>query len=379
MAEKIKKSIKIFLLITAVTFGTLGIVFGIQARYAVTGADIRLEKNQNIEPEEAVVVDLPMLPFSEDYADGIRIVPDTVVNFRLDRGKKKLAIVPQKFWKPETDYKIVLPEGRTAILSKMDKSELSFSTVRYPRVSSLTPVDGSVDVILDAESPITVDFDKPTKGFFIDFVLDPNGPIIYQNNPEKTQFKLLPKENFPDGQKYNIKIFAKYVEEDDGGYFKIYESTFKTFLPANLVWEKDFNLRLEQARRFTRPQITAGKYIDINLANQVLTTFQDGKILNAYLVSSGMRGMDTPKGTYKIENKHPRAFSRGYGLYMPWWMALVSGGKFGIHELPEWPGGYKEGANHLGMPVSHGCIRLGVGAAKTIYDWAELGNPVVVH
>jgi hypothetical protein len=66
-------------------------------------------------------------------------------------------------------------------------------------------------------------------------------------------------------------------------------------------------------------------------------------------------------------------------LYMPYWMAITPDGKYGIHELPEWPGGYKEGANHLGRPVSHGCVRLGVGAAKTVYEWASEGTTVVVH
>jgi lipoprotein-anchoring transpeptidase ErfK/SrfK len=64
---------------------------------------------------------------------------------------------------------------------------------------------------------------------------------------------------------------------------------------------------------------------------------------------------------------------------MPFWMAVAADGKFGIHELPEWPGGYKEGANHLGIPVSHGCIRLGVGPAKQVYDWTEVGTPVVIY
>ena len=64
---------------------------------------------------------------------------------------------------------------------------------------------------------------------------------------------------------------------------------------------------------------------------------------------------------------------------MPNWMALVASGKFGIHELPEWPSGYKEGASHLGSPVSHGCVRLGVGPSKRVYDFAEVGTPVIVH
>jgi lipoprotein-anchoring transpeptidase ErfK/SrfK len=64
---------------------------------------------------------------------------------------------------------------------------------------------------------------------------------------------------------------------------------------------------------------------------------------------------------------------------MPFWMAITPGGSFGIHELPEWPDGDKNGANDLGSPVSHGCVRLGIGPAERVYNWAEIGTPVVVY
>jgi lipoprotein-anchoring transpeptidase ErfK/SrfK len=122
-----------------------------------------------------------------------------------------------------------------------------------------------------------------------------------------------------------------------------------------------------------------GKYIDINLKSQIMTIFENGKLLDAYLVSTGKRGMETKQGQFAVHNKFPRAWSKKYGLYMPYWMAMVPSGEFGIHELPEWPGGYKEGQNHLGIPVSHGCIRLGVGPAERVYNWAELKTPVLIH
>jgi lipoprotein-anchoring transpeptidase ErfK/SrfK len=378
MSNKAKKSIEKFLLLVIIALVVFGVILVIQNEYAVSSADIFLEKNQDINSEEAVVVDLPMAPWSENYANEVRVVPDIAVNFQW-QGKKKLVIIPKKFWMPETEYKIILPQGRTIVLSKIAGSELNFSTVKYPRVMNISPNDGAQDSIVDAESPITVNFDKSTSGFFVNFVLDPQSTVVYQNNPEKTEFKILPKENVQDAQRYEIKIYAKYIKADDANYFQIFESSFKTFVPANIVWDKDFNIRLAQARRFTRPQIAAGKYIDIHLENQVMTTFQDGKLLDAYMISSGKVSMPTIKGTFKIENKTPRAWSKEFGLYMPYWNALVPSGKFGIHELPEWPGGYKEGAAHLGTPVSHGCVRLGVGPAKIVYDWAPIGTPVVIH
>ena len=110
-----------------------------------------------------------------------------------------------------------------------------------------------------------------------------------------------------------------------------------------------------------------------------MSIFENGKIVDAFMVSTGKRGMETKKGEYTIHNKNPRAWSKDYGLWMPFWMAVAPDGSFGIHELPEWPSGYKEGANHLGTPVSHGCIRLGVGPAKFVYDFTTVGMPVIIY
>lgn len=120
-----------------------------------------------------------------------------------------------------------------------------------------------------------------------------------------------------------------------------------------------------------------GKYIDIDLAQQKLCMIESMNILGCFTISSGKPSTPTPVGTRYILDKNPRAWSAPYGLYMPWWQGM--GGGYGIHELPEWPGGFKEGENHLGTPVSHGCVRLGVGAAETVYNWAPIGTPVYIH
>ncbi len=117
--------------------------------------------------------------------------------------------------------------------------------------------------------------------------------------------------------------------------------------------------------------------IEIGIKEQRLRISSGLAILGEYLVSTGTYDMATPLGQFQIDNKHPKAWSANYGLWMPWWMSLQHG-YFGIHELPEWPGGIKEGQNHLGQRVSHGCVRLGVGPAKLVYDWARLGTPVFI-
>ncbi|MFZ2835245.1 MAG: L,D-transpeptidase, partial [Candidatus Moraniibacteriota bacterium] len=309
----------------------------------------------------------------------VRVVPEEKVQLKFNDEKRKLVIAPDKNWQPGKKYTIYLPSGKSAMFTEIAENQLDFTVAVVPQVESVIPENQAKDVVIGAEDPIVVNFNKSTKGYFIKFLLNPESDIVYQNNLEKTQFKLLPKDRIQDGIKYDLKIYAKLVDADDADYQNIYEGSFETKPMVPVIWEKDFQLRLSQAEKYTRAKISIGKYIDVNLGTQIMSTFEDGRLLNVNLISSGKRGMDTPIGDHKIYNKSPRAYSKAYGLYMPYWMAIVPDGKFGIHELPEWPGGYKEGTNHLGIPVSHGCVRLGVGAAQTVYDWAEIGTPVIIY
>ncbi len=123
--------------------------------------------------------------------------------------------------------------------------------------------------------------------------------------------------------------------------------------------------------------------IEINLAKQRLTYYVGGKPRQQFTVSTGRPGLATPKGTFKIIDKSDKAWSGAYGLWMPYWLGLGGGGirngSIGIHELPIWPSGRREGENHLGHPVSHGCIRLGLGAAQYVYEHAPAGTAVVIN
>jgi lipoprotein-anchoring transpeptidase ErfK/SrfK len=232
---------------------------------------------------------------------------------------------------------------------------------------------------LDIEDPIKFKFDSSIENFKVKFIISPFQEIDYKIDEEKKEIHLMPKKELLKGEKYSIETYIKHKNEEERNYRKIGENFFETKPPVLTVWDKDFSVRLEQARKFTEAKIKEGKYIDINLKSQIMTIFENGKVLDAYLVSTGKRGMETSQGNFKVHNKVPRAWSKKYGLFMPYWMAMVGSGEFGIHELPEWPGGYKEGTNHLGIPVSHGCIRLGVGAAERVYSWAEVGTPVIIH
>lgn len=379
MAAKIKKTFQ-FLIFVLFSLGLLlGGFYFLQAKTDVFLVSTYMERDEEIVPNEKIVINFSQSVEPGSYEGKIKIFPESMTKVSWEDNNRSLIIVPQTHWQPETKYAVEIEEGKSRFFTNIKKQRFSFSTIRYPIVTNLVPGDGSNDVVIDIEDPISVSFKESFENFYIRFNVFPATEITYQINPEKTQFRILPKSPLKEGEKYKIDIFAKYIEDSDAAYHPIFSSSFETLLPAPVTWEKDLDLRVEQAKKFTKPQIAQGKYVDINLATQIMTIFEQGAVLDAYVISSGKRGMETPTGSFKIENKAPRPWSKAYGLFMPNWMAIAASGKYGIHELPEWPGGYKEGQNHLGTPVSHGCVRLGVGAAKRVYDWAELGTPVVIY
>jgi hypothetical protein len=118
--------------------------------------------------------------------------------------------------------------------------------------------------------------------------------------------------------------------------------------------------------------------IRVNLKKQQLTYEVAGQPWKIFPVSTGKASLPTPRGTFSVINKSLKAWSKDYGLWMPYWLGLDHG-EFGIHELPVWPNGYREGANHLGIPVSHGCIRLGIGPAQYLYERIGVGTKVIIQ
>lgn len=128
----------------------------------------------------------------------------------------------------------------------------------------------------------------------------------------------------------------------------------------------------------TTPEpIKLAKSIGVDLSEQQMWYSLGSVRLSQFVISTGKASTPTPTGEFAVQNKYDRPFSNLAGLYMPFWMAF--NGPYGMHELPEWPGGAKEGADHLGTPVSHGCIRMGHENAVALYSWADVGTPVIIN
>ncbi len=159
------------------------------------------------------------------------------------------------------------------------------------------------------------------------------------------------------------------VDSDLQQYYSSFELSKERFIvPETSRPEKKIEIM---------PMFVEGKYIDVSIKDQVMTLFENGEMVNQFLISSGKYGMPTPLGTFSVKRKETNHWSTSYGLWMPYSMQFY--GPYYIHELPYWPSGYREGEDHLGIRVSHGCIRLGIGVAKFVFDWSEVGTNLYVH
>lgn len=447
-------------------------IFALREVYSINPANRTID----IEPKAKISFKFNR-PISKDAENNFFITPEIKGRFFWEDefGKNYgqiMVFIPDRYFEPDTLYKINIKEVRSFYGSKKENLNYFFRTVRGPKILSLTPEPGKGDIDIKPKFEISVQ--EMSVFFFLKFELDPNIKLKTKFKKETNKFVIEPTEVLKQGTEYNLRVIEQFfgarnqkdkisektseykyktlaaikVEESSPqndtkeysnyGEIKVkfnravdYKSAEEHFeilpkVPGKFGWEKnalifqpdefssltwyevkikkgvkghsdsgyseeDFSLKFQTRYNFAaavqpaekiEPAIKKGKYIDIDISQQILTMFENEISKGSYLASSGTYEMPTPYGEFKVLNKQDVAYSTKYDLYMPFWMQFTTAGH-GIHELPFWKyrGGYDyhERESHLGTRVSHGCVRLGVGPAEKIYKWAEIGTPVVVH
>jgi lipoprotein-anchoring transpeptidase ErfK/SrfK len=106
-----------------------------------------------------------------------------------------------------------------------------------------------------------------------------------------------------------------------------------------------------------------GKHIEADLSRQVLALIRGNRVERIYHTSSGSPATPTVRGNFKfymsqpgLNNKemfHSQYFIRGYAIH-------------GYKSVPVYP-------------ASHGCLRVPMEDARSIYDWIDLGDRIDVY
>jgi hypothetical protein len=120
---------------------------------------------------------------------------------------------------------------------------------------------------------------------------------------------------------------------------------------------------------------SAALLIEIDKSAQVMTVTQDGARLYTWPVSTGLRGYDTPGGSYKPFRMEKDHFSREWDdAPMPHSIFFTTRGH-AIHGTTQ--------ARAIGRPASHGCVRLEQANARVLFDLVKregmANTRVVLH
>lgn len=106
-----------------------------------------------------------------------------------------------------------------------------------------------------------------------------------------------------------------------------------------------------------------GKHVEADLSKQVLVEIEHGRVRRIYTMSSGKPSTPTVLGRFQVYSKTPGTnsegmvdsnyFIRGYAIH-------------GYAEVPPYA-------------ASHGCLRIPVPDAPTVFAWVQVGYPVDVY
>ena len=121
--------------------------------------------------------------------------------------------------------------------------------------------------------------------------------------------------------------------------------------------------------------------IIVDVSEQRAYVYQNGGLLWTFVVSTGIPGRETWRGSFQIQNKIPMAYASTWNLQMPYWLGFYWAGTLqnGFHALPILSDGSRLWGGLLGSPASYGCVILSEADARALYEWATVGTPVTVR
>lgn len=139
--------------------------------------------------------------------------------------------------------------------------------------------------------------------------------------------------------------------------------------------------------------LVTNKRIVISLSQERLWAYAGDKVAISSLVTSGGPDLPTPAGTYSVlEKRYKWTFHSPWPKGSPYWYPdspttyaiLFQDSGYFIHDAP-WRSWFGPGSNAVpGKPGdattgTHGCVNTPFGVAQMLFNWADVGTPVIVQ
>ncbi|MBP8964994.1 MAG: L,D-transpeptidase, partial [Flexilinea sp.] len=125
--------------------------------------------------------------------------------------------------------------------------------------------------------------------------------------------------------------------------------------------------------------VTNGRWIEVDLHEQVVMAYENNSLVFAAMVATGMKPFYTKPGIFQIYEKKEAENMTG----------AFEADKSDYYSLDDVPFTmYFDEARALhgaywrawyGYEQSHGCVNMTIGDAHWLYNWAQIGDTVYVH
>ena len=127
-------------------------------------------------------------------------------------------------------------------------------------------------------------------------------------------------------------------------------------------------LLIAVAAVFFSTSAMAEYHVVVSKRSQIMNVYQDGELIDRWLVSTARKGYYTPTGNFHPYSYQLMHYSKKYdNAPMP--HSIFFSGGFAIHATPH--------TGNLGRPASHGCIRLHPNNAAILYNMTK-GEPTII-
>jgi lipoprotein-anchoring transpeptidase ErfK/SrfK len=140
------------------------------------------------------------------------------------------------------------------------------------------------------------------------------------------------------------------------------------------------NTKKQMVFTFSTIELGDSYWIDVKLGRMHSVTVYKGLMpIRHMLASGGKEGQETPLGIYRIRDRGLNFWSERFGEGASYWLRLKD--QYLIHSVPQdiKRKTIEEEHAKLGLPASHGCIRLSFQDAKWFYYTIPEGTLVVIH
>ncbi|MDP2642426.1 MAG: L,D-transpeptidase [Candidatus Peregrinibacteria bacterium] len=129
--------------------------------------------------------------------------------------------------------------------------------------------------------------------------------------------------------------------------------------------------------------IDGEKSFHLNLDTQKMHIKLGDYVVREFTISSGASATPTPRGEYSVILKQEvRVGGKEPHYIMPNFMMFDNRG-YGFHALPSLRGRgdafWTEAQSHIGIPVSHGCVRMLPEESQFAFDFADIGTKVHIE